>query len=582
MSISKKITSGIIIICLIVIISLVVILIQVDITNTQFKKVINEKLKEVEITHEVQYGMAMQGMYMQATLLENTTENQESLKAYMDYLDKKIEELGKFDRSEKNEEYYNQIVKYNEGFNYSIKIVLQNMAMGIQNEAIANIGNKAKDSNKEISRNTELLLKDINEELETMSEDASSTVDVMRIIAIIALVLIVLIGITLILFIHRSIIKPLLKIVKAAQAIADGDLTVEDIQYTKSKDEIARLSNAFNKMKDKLREILITVQGNAQQLSIAAEELSASTEEMATTSDEIAQRVNETAQLANQSAVAASESSKAMDETAFGVQKIAESTQVLHQNALDTANTATAGTKTVENAQHQMELINKSTKIVNDLVQKLSQQTEEIGNITQVITDITEQTNLLALNAAIEAARAGEHGKGFAVVAEEVRKLAEESKRSAVQITELTTVIINDTENVEQAVKESLQSVTEGVDIITSAGEAFKEIEIAIANMNEQISDISAISQELSASAEEVAASVQEISAGAQEAAGNTETMAASVEEQSATMNGINSVAADLSDKAVDLQKIVKIFKVESTVETNSTDDEEISTERDV
>ena len=63
-------------------------------------------------------------------------------------------------------------------------------------------------------------------------------------------------------------------------------------------------------------------------------------------------------------------------------------------------------------------------------VETLTNSVKEISGITEIISGISEQTNLLALNAAIEAARAGEHGRGFAVVAEEVRKLAEESKKN--------------------------------------------------------------------------------------------------------------------------------------------------------
>lgn len=127
-----------------------------------------------------------------------------------------------------------------------------------------------------------------------------------------------------------------------------------------------------------------------------------------------------------------------------------------------------------------MVYINDATTSVNDLVQKLSKQTEEIEHITKVITEITEQTNLLALNAAIEAARAEEHGKGFAVVAEEVRKLAEQSNGSAGQIVELTKEIMSDTKNVEKAVSDSLHYVKDGVKVISQAGEAFTGIVQAV------------------------------------------------------------------------------------------------------
>src|SRR3712207_7409943 len=76
----------------------------------------------------------------------------------------------------------------------------------------------------------------------------------------------------------------------------------------------------------------------------------------------------------------------------------------------------------------------------------LAAKSQRIGEFITTITGISEQTNLLALNAAIEAARAGEQGRGFAVVAEEVRKLAEESQRSATQIAGLLSEIEGQTQ----------------------------------------------------------------------------------------------------------------------------------------
>ena len=209
-----------------------------------------------------------------------------------------------------------------------------------------------------------------------------------------------------------------------------------------------------------------------------------------------------------------------------------------------------------------MDVINTSTVSVNELVQKLAEQTAEIENITKAITDITDQTNLLALNAAIEAARAGEHGKGFAVVADEVRKLAEESKVSASKIVNLTTIIQKDTKDVEQSVNDTVKNIDEGVSYVQHAQTSFDTIATSIYDMNAQIQEVSASSEEIAATTEQVVGSVKEMAKNVTHSADNSAIVLAATEEQMATMEEIDSVAKTLSEDAMLLQEEVNRFKV--------------------
>ncbi len=158
----------------------------------------------------------------------------------------------------------------------------------------------------------------------------------------------------------------------------------------------------------------------------------------------------------------------ALEETSSGTSEIVKSTEVINsrvermnQEFLELENGIDKLEEKVRSLSTENELAGRSLFDLEQSMKRLSDSSESINRMIQVIEQIAEQTNLLALNAAIEAARAGESGKGFAVVAEEVRKLAEQSKRAALDISGQVETISNlITESVEKnlVVSKALQA----------------------------------------------------------------------------------------------------------------------------
>ena len=543
---------------------LTTILVFINLSTIEEKQsdALDNRVVQIRIVDDIRANLAFQGAYSRALILEDTTETRDSLSKHAAALDENIHSLEAMVSSELMKELVTEIKTHKDTFNVGIEKLIASLDRNDDMNTSANIvKSELVPANRAILAAATEMINYQEQQLENIKGESEKAVNYTRIASVVSVVLAIVVAIVLIIFIQRTIISPLSRLMHAAEFIADSDLTQQDIKIT-SKDEIGQLGMIFNKMKDNLHQLIQSVQGNAQQLTSASEELSASTEEITATTEDVTKQLEATSDAAQAAASASGESARAMEETAQGVQRIAESSQALHHSAMDASKTATKGVDTIEQAKIQMTTINDSTATVNELVRKLAQQTIEIENMTKVITDITDQTNLLALNAAIEAARAGEHGKGFAVVADEVRHLAESSKQSANSIVELTVEIQRDTANVEQAVSSALGSVKDGVKIIGNAGESFHEIVGAVSVMTNQIEDISATAEQLSASAEEVSASVNEIAIGADATSQSVDSIAAAMEEQSATMQEVSGIAVALVDSAAELQQEIGKFKV--------------------
>lgn len=560
MSIGKKLNIVLFILVALIAASTIISSISYNKIQSRTDEAMDIRMEQVRMIDDIRFNLAMQGLYARALIADPKEENVTNLKNYADKLDADIEYLKQSADKPEMEVLVDDLINFNDDFNVQ---AAQLVASYKSTPEIAKdiVNNNLQASNSGILSTATKMAELESQRMDEIKEDTKSVITVSKSTAIAVLIISILISLAVVLYIRKRITQPLIQVADEATKISSGDLTGDDLNVV-TKDELGTLTNAFNTMRANLRELVQNVQQNTEQLSASSEELFASTQEVTATTNDVTKRVFDTAEAAQSSYHIASDSAIAMEETAIGVQRIAEATQDLNNKAIEASHVAATGLTIITEAKSQMDTIDESTVIVNELVTKLAKQTEEISHISQVITAITDQTNLLALNAAIEAARAGEHGKGFAVVADEVRKLAEESKNSATLIVELTQEIKRDTADVENAVRHSLDSVKEGVIIIEKAGESFSQIEVDVEDMKNSIQDVSATSEQLSASAEEVTASVNEIANGSSKGAESIEMIAAAMEEQSASMEQVSDVAAAVTNNSQHLQEQIQQFRV--------------------
>jgi len=370
-----------------------------------------------------------------------------------------------------------------------------------------------------------------------------------------------LIGMAIAIYIGRHISRPVAAVAETAKKIAAGDLTVPEI-IVKNKDEVGELAASFNDMVESLRHIIRQVSLNSEQVAASAEQLTASAGQTSKATEQIADTIQEVAVATDQGVESANESSQKAEDISNGSQQIAVNAQIVTAKAMDASAKAVEGGKSVKTAVEQMNSINHTVHGLSEVVHGLGVRSTEISQIVEVITSIAAQTNLLALNAAIEAARAGEHGRGFAVVADEVRKLAEQSASSAQQISQLITLIQDETDRAVQSMEMTTKEVGAGIGVINVAGESFTQIESSVNEVTEQIQGVSAAVQQMAAHAQQMVQLMKVVSEVSENVASGTQEVTAATEEQLAAMEEITSSSNSLSKMASELQDVIGKFKI--------------------
>ncbi len=238
---------------------------------------------------------------------------------------------------------------------------------------------------------------------------------------------------------------------------------------------------------------------------------------VSTSSTQIAATIDEHERTATQQAAAVNQTSATMDELGASSRQSAEQAETIAHAARQSLALAEGGTRTVAQTLAAMSVLKEKVGSVAEQILRLSERTSQIGSITNLVGDLANQTNLLALNAAVEAARAGEHGRGFAVVAGEIRKLADQSKKSAERINALVLDIQKSTNSTVMATEEGTKTVEEGIELVNKTGEAFNTSSSSINSTFESIQQISLNMKQQALAIRQVVDAMNSLNIGAKE-----------------------------------------------------------------
>ena len=343
-------------------------------------------------------------------------------------------------------------------------------------------------------------------------------------------------------------------------AAGDGDLTRQIV--VSDRHTFGTLTDSINVMISALRGSVAEIGKIAGELNNSAEQMSAVIQQMNASSQDISSTISHIARGGEEQARRVLDTSHTMEVMSSSMQDMAGKADLSNQAAVEAIEIAERGAEAAVDTAGAMDVIRGAAEMVVDASTGLEERFMQIGIIVEVITSVADQTNMLALNAAIEAARAGEQGRGFAVVAEEVRSLAENSRKSAEQISNLIREIQTGVNKMRGSIDSAIDQVKGGTEVVEKAGKALQEIAISIQSTSRYASEIAETTREQVLGNDEALRSITEIASIADETAASSEEASATVEEQTASMQEMSAAAAELAAMAEKLNQLVGGFRV--------------------
>ena len=427
--------------------------------------------------------------------------------------------------------------------------------------------------------------------------------------------------------IGRIIITPVLKCVRAAEAVSQGDLTSTIEIY--QKDEVGVLAQALREMSANLRRIFKQISEHAALLDVASIELTSLSDDMSKGANVLDDKVNQVGTATEQMSTNITKIledtkdmsadmetvSNSVNEINININTISTATEEASTNlnavaaASEEANTSMmhvrdAAERTNNNVSSVAKSVKQMTTASNEVRGKceyastesqnarqlaqtnatvmthLTKSTEEIGQIVDVIDNISDQTKMLALNAAIEAAGAGEAGKGFAVVANEVKDLARDTSNATKVISEqssdiqdIANQVTRNAQNVNQIVHRIETASNEMLISVDEQNRAIEQIASSMASTSEETAEVTRQVTESSNGNAEINRNVQEISTGISEVTRNVSATSTSVQELTGIVTKTARASDDISNNISQaVEAISQIAKHMNHVDTSAED----------